>query len=185
MMKKGIFLQDIFGEVISSTTSHKSDIYEYNNVKVDTEYDTDPCVEIIDNDLAIDEGNVGHIDSILFVLMTKLQIKVDKLVWKHIKYHRTGLLIVFNRNAQFHTKTMEVHANDFLQLLSAAVQCGRTCIVCVVDNRPDMNPTNFVNEFLVQSQTFTLYSAGQSAYYMIEHAWSPLSNCLTSVKLPG
>ena len=33
--------------------------------------------------------------------------------------------------------------------------------------------------------TFTSYTAGQSAYNMIEHAWSPLSNRLTSVKLPA
>ena len=31
----------------------------------------------------------------------------------------------------------------------------------------------------------TSYAAGQSAYNMIEHAWSPLSNRLTSVKLPA
>ena len=64
-VKKGLFLQDIFGEIISSTTSHESDIYEYNNVKVDTRYDADACVEVIDNDLAIDEGNVEHVDSTL------------------------------------------------------------------------------------------------------------------------
>ena len=42
---------------------------------------------------------------------------------------------------------MEEHAIDFLPLLSNAVKRGRSCIVCVVDNRPDMNPTNYVNEF--------------------------------------
>ena len=31
----------------------------------------------------------------------------------------------------------------------------------------------------------TSYAADQSAYNMIEHAWSPLSNRLTSVKLPA
>ena len=39
---------------------------------------------------------------------------------------------------------MEAHANDFLQLLLAAVQRGCTFIVCVVDNGPDMNSTNYV-----------------------------------------
>ena len=56
LMKKGVFLQDIFCEVISSTTSHESDIYEYDNVKVDTGYDTDACVVDVDDDLASDEG---------------------------------------------------------------------------------------------------------------------------------
>ena len=120
-------------------------------------------------------------------------IKVDKFGRKHIKYPGTGPAIVFNRNAQFHTQTMEAHANDFLPLLSAAVQRGRTCIVCVVDNEPGMNLTNYVNEFQLGNLwfdsdadviTFTSYAAGQSAYNMIEHTWSPLSNRRTSVKLP-
>ena len=89
---------------------------------------------------------------------------------------------------------MEAHANDSLPLLSTAVQRGRTCIVCAADNGPDMNPTNRVNEVhlcnlwfdsCADMITFTSYAAGQSAYNMIEHAWSPLSNCLTSVKLPA
>ena len=57
-----------------------------------------------------------------------------------------------------------------------------------------MNPTNYVNEFnlsllWVDSGADMIivasYAAGQSAYNMIEHAWSPLSNHLTSVKLPA
>ena len=63
----------------------------------------------------------------------------------------------------------------------------------VVDNGPDMNLTNYVNEYNLGNLWLdsgadmlivTSYAAGQSAYNMIEHAWSPLSNRLTSVKLP-
>ena len=63
-----------------------------------------------------------------------------------------------------------------------------------MDNGPDRNPTNYVNEVHLGNLwfdsgadmiTFTSYAAGQSAYNMIEHAWSPLSNRLTSVKLPA
>ena len=179
LMKKGVFLQDIFGEVISSTTSHESDIYEYDNVKVDTGYDTDACVVDVDDALASNEGKVERADDTMSINSniidkttnrscqndvdfsndaSSIKYKVDKLGRKHIKYPRTGPVLVFNRNAQFHTQTMEAHANDFLPLLSTAVQRGRTFIVCV---------------------------AGQSAYNMIEHAWPPLSNRLTSVKLPA
>ena len=41
MCKNAVFLQYIFDEGISSTTLHESDIYEYDNVKVDTGNDTD------------------------------------------------------------------------------------------------------------------------------------------------
>ena len=125
---------------------------------------------------------------------SSIKYKVDKLGRKHIKYPRTGPVLVFNRNAQFHTQTMEAHANDFLPLLSTAVQRGRTCNGCVVDNGPEINPTYYVNEVHLGNLwfnsganmiTFTSYAAGQSAYNMIGHAWSPLSNRLTSVKLPA
>ena len=215
LIKKGVVLQDIFGEVISSTTSHESDIYEYDNVKVDTGYDTDACVVDVYDDLASDEGKVERADDTMSINsnitdkttdrscqndvdfsndVSSIKYKVDKLGRQHIKYPRTGPVLVFNRNAQFHTQTMEAHANDFLPLLSTAVERGRTCIVCVVDNGPDMNPTNYVNEVHLGNLwfdsgadmiTFTLYATGQSAYNMIEHAWSPLSNRLTSVKLPA
>ena len=54
---------------------------------------------------------------------------------------------MYNRNGQFHSQTMEAHANDFLPLLTNAVQGGRSCITMVVDNGPDMNPTIYVNEY--------------------------------------
>ena len=83
------------------------------------------------------------------------------------------------------SQTMEAHANDFLPLLKSAVQDGRSCVTMVVDNGPDMNPTNYVNEYnlgklWVDSKAdllvVTSYTAGQLAYNMIEHIWSPLSN---------
>ena len=58
-----------------------------------------------------------------------------------------GPILVFNRNAQFHSQTMEAHTSDFLPLFKKAVEKGRSCIVCVVDNGPDMNPTNHINEY--------------------------------------
>ena len=140
--------------MISSTTSHESDIYEYDNVKVDTGYDTNACVDV-DDDLASDEGEVERADDTMSINSnitdkttdrscqndvdfsndaSSIKYKVDKLGRKHIKYPRTGPVLVFNRNAQFHIQTMEAHANDFLPLLSTAVQSGRTCIVCVVGN---------------------------------------------------
>ena len=71
--------------------------------------------------------------------------KVDKLGRMHVRYSRKGLVIVFNRNVQFHTQTMEAHANDSLPLLSAAVQRGCMCIVCAVKNGSDMNLTMQMN----------------------------------------
>ena len=62
------------------------------------------------------------------------------------------------------------------------------------DNGPDMNPTSYVNIFYLgrlwrdinlTKLTAITYPAGRSAYNPIEHAWSPLSNRLTSVILPA
>ena len=120
--------------------------------------------------------------------------KVDSLGRIHINYPRTGPVLVYNRNGIFHHQTMEGHANDFLPLFKASVSSAKTCIVCIVDNGPDMDPSNYVNEIywgklwkdsgadMIQCIS---YAAGQSAYNPIEHAWPPLSNCLTGVILPA
>ena len=130
-------------------------ISEFDNVKVDTGYDTDACVVDVDDDLASDDGKVGRADDTMSINSnitdkttdwscqndvdfsndaSSTKYKEDKLGRKHIKYPRTGPVLLFNRNAQFHSQTMGTHANDFRPLLSPAVQRGRTCIVCVVDN---------------------------------------------------
>ena len=84
LMKKGVFLQDIFGEVISSTTSHESYIYDYDNVKVDTGYGTDACVVDVDDDLDGDEVRL-NLQMIpcqsTVILLTKLQIGPVKTMW--------------------------------------------------------------------------------------------------------
>ena len=119
--------------------------------------------------------------------------KVDSLGRIHINYPRTGPVLVYNRDGIFHHQTMEGHANDFLPLFKASVSSGKTCIVFIVDNGPDMDPSNYVNEIYWgkhwrDSGADTIqcisYAAGQSAYNPIEHAWSRLSNCLTGVLLP-
>ena len=78
----------------------------------------------------------------------------------------------------FHHQTMESHANDFLPLTGKAVKNGQTSIICVVDNGPDMNPTNYINGMYIGRLWldsgaaiigFTSYTAGQSAFNMIEH----------------
>ena len=98
---------------------------------------------------------------------------------KHIKFSRTGPVIIFNQNAMFLHQTMESHANCILPLMGKAVKNGWTCIICVVDNSPDKNQTKYINEMYVVRLWLdsgadiiglTSYTAGQSAYNMIAHA---------------
>ena len=170
-----------------SNEEQQPDLYEHDDVGEDTGYDTDGCL----NNEERRENSNNESDPIT---ESSAEYRTDKLGRPHIKFPRTGPVLVYNRNGQFHSQTMEAHANDFLPLLTNAVQGGRSCITMVVDNGPDMNPTNYVNEYnlgnlWIDSKAdmlvVTSYAAGQSAYNMIEHAWSPLSNRLTSVKLPA
>ena len=116
----------------------------------------------------------------LFYYFSSLDNKYreDKLERKHINFPRTGPVIIFNQKAMFHHQTMEPHANYFLPLMGKAVKNGRTCIICVVDNGPDMNLTNYINEMYIGRLCldsgadiigFTSYTAGQSTYSMPGH----------------
>ena len=200
LLKRGDTLSDIFGDNLETEMDVISaeDLYEYDNVEVDTGYDTDGCISSdsphadpkeIDADTPEEPRQNHDIKNGDYV-----EYKKDKLGRDHIKFPRTGPILVFNRNAQFHSQTMEAHSCDFFPLFKTAVEKGRSCIVCVVDNGPDMDPTNYINEYNIgrlwedagaDMIVVTSYAAGQSAYNMIEHAWSPLSNRLTLVKLPA
>ena len=88
---------------------------------------------------------------------------------------------------------MQAHANDLLPVLKeSSTESHKSFITIVGDNGPDMNPSGYINTFYfgrlwrdtgVTKLSCVTYPAGRSAFNPIEHAWSPLSNCLTSVKL--
>ena len=81
-----------------------------------------------------------------YPILGLVEIKMDKLGRPHVKVPCIGPVLVFNINAMFHNQTMEAHANDFLPLIKQSVIRGESCFICVVDNGPDMNPSNYVNE---------------------------------------
>ena len=194
LLKPGVYLHDIFGEAVDAQMNNderQADLYEHDNIGEDAGYDTDGCMN---DETGQEERQNNSEDKGNPIPRSSADLRTDKLGRAHVKFPRTGPVLVYNRNGQFHSQTMEAHANDFLPLLSSAVKAGRSCIVMVVDNGPDMNPTNYVNEYNLGNLWIdsgadmllvTSYAAGQSAYNMIEHAWSPLSNRLTSVKLPA
>ena len=90
---------------------------------------------------------------------------------------------------------MKAHANDLLPLIKESTKNnGKSFLTIIGDNGPDMNPTSYVNIFYLgrlwrdinlTKLTAITYPAGRLAYNPIEHAWSPLSNRLTSVILPA
>ena len=77
-------------------------------------------------------------------------------------------------------------------ILVAAKEKGKSFVEDIGDNGPDMDPTNYINIFywrrLWRDTNLTRlscisYTSGHSPFNPIEHAWSPLSNKLTSVTL--
>jgi len=88
----------------------------------------------------------------------------------------------------------QAHANDLLPILQGASDQGKSFVEVIGDNGPDMDPTNYMNIFFwgrlwrdtkLTRMSCISYPAGHSAFNPIEHAWSPLSNSLTSVTLPA
>lgn len=154
LLKPGVYLQDVFGEAVNDKTVgiDDNDIYEHDNIEEDTGYDTDGCLvdttSQSDGREMLKEASQGT----SMLENSKAEFRNDKLGRPHVKFPRTGPVLVYNRNGQFHSQTMESHANDFLPLLTNAVKGGRSCIVCVVDNGPDMNPSSYVNEFSLGNQ---------------------------------
>ena len=82
--------------------------------------------------------------------------------------------------------------NDLHPILVAAKEKGKSFVEVIGDNGPDKDPTNYTNIFywgrLWRDTNLTRlscisYSLGHSTFNPIEHAWSPLSNKLTSFTL--
>ena len=76
-------------------------------------------------------------------------------------------------------------------MLLSSISNGKSFLTIVGDNGPDMNPASYMNILYfgriwrdLSLSRFTCVSF-RSAYNPIEHAWSLLSNCLTSVTIPA
>ena len=84
--------------------------------------------------------------------------------------------------------------NDLLPMMTAQVKDGKGIAFLKVDNGPDWNLINVVNEIffcrLWKSSTLDIlvvcsYAAKYSAYNNIEHSWSLMSKKLGNVILPS
>lgn len=118
----------------------------------------------------------------------------DKIGRKHHKKFVSGPSRLVLRATKFAQSTVATHANDILPMLLAQVADGKGIAFIKVDNGPDWNLLNVVNELyfcrLWRDSGLDLlgivsYSAKFSAYNNIEHLWSPMSRKLASVILPS
>ena len=117
----------------------------------------------------------------------------DKL--GRLDYHvpNTGPLYMVNRASRFHGSNSSAHVSDLASLLPVIRRRGRSILSCIVDGGPDQSPKHLVNVLSygrlwrdgnLYALFVTTHAPGYSAYNKVEHAWSFLSRCLTSVTFP-
>ena len=101
---------------------------------------------------------------------------------------------MYLKNNIFRKSACLDHVNDLFPICKEAVKNGIVSFTVISYNGPDYNLTSYKNELLyyelwkeskLDFLTVTSNAAGLSAFNPIEHLWSPLSNCLTSVTLNG
>ena len=119
---------------------------------------------------------------------------IDKLGRKHFNRFTSGPTRLVLRASIFAKSTAASHANDLLPMLKAQVKDGKGVAFIKVDNGPDWNLLNIVNEIYfcrlwrdsgLDILGIVSYAAKYSAYNNIEHTWSPMSRRLSSVVLPS
>ena len=93
-----------------------------------------------------------------------------------------GTSIVKLRASKFDKSSAMTHVNDLIPLLSGQVKDGKSIAFIKVDNGSDWDLWKAAGLDILG---IVSYCAKFSAYNNIEHLWSPMSKCLSSVILPS
>ena len=118
---------------------------------------------------------------------------IDKLGKKLFNRFTSGPTRLILRACIFAKSTATSHANDLVPMLKAQVKDEKGVAFIKVDNGPDWNLLNIVNEIYfcrlwrgsgLDILGILSYAAKYSAYNNIEHTWCPMSRRLSSEVLP-
>ena len=118
----------------------------------------------------------------------------DKIGRKHYQRFTSGPALLTLRACKFVHSTAATHINDLKPIIEALKNEGKGIFFIKVDNGPDWNLLNLVNELYffrlwrdlgLDVLGIVSYAAKYSAYNNIEHLWSPMSRKLSSVVLPS
>ena len=119
---------------------------------------------------------------------------IDKLGGKHFNRVTPGPTRLVLRASIFVKSTAASRANNLLPMLKAHVKDGKSVAFIKVDNEPDWNLLNIVNEIYFDrlwrdsgSDIIGIvnYAAKYSVYNNVEYTWCPMSRPLSSVVLPS
>ena len=119
---------------------------------------------------------------------------IDKSGRKHFNRFISGPTRLILCASIFAKSTAASHANNLLPMLKAQVKDGKGVVFIKVDNGPDCNLLNIVNEIyfcrLWRDSSLDIlgimsYTAKYFVYNNEEQTWSPMSRQLSSVVLPS